>query len=451
MSEDEEKQNISSSSEPDEKSIPLWIRELFAKTWDPELIISGIAVFALIQLPDLLDEAYSYYRKLRLPGHQEQYAILGITIRILLYNFIIHIILRGFWVGLVGLQSVFPKGAQIEKLNYSNFFLKKLSKNTLSLGSLSVKLDNVCSILFSFSFLIVLAMVSAFLCLILFIIISFFPLFAGIETGIFTNVLALVFLSGSILYFIDFVTLGLLKKNETISKIYYPIYWFLSKITLAFLYRPIYYTFISNLKKWKLIKWVLVYFVFVWLISYNSIAAQLHWSRPWKSPKGIFYFFDHTPKEHSFSLKYYLNLNEGKTKPPVFINSDVIKGEYLKLVIVYNVFDDPTIKEICDEASILDTLSNEDSVHKAYEELTKERKNKIAQIALDCLSSFYKVYINDSLCQNLDYMFVRPHKAIITYIPVSHLPKGKNILEVKLGYEKEHRNHYIPFWIDRNE
>ena len=48
--------------------------------------------------------------------------------------------------------------------------------------------------------------------------------------------------------FIDFITLGSLKrvKDDTVSKIYLPIYRFYSTITLSFLYRPLIYNFIDD-------------------------------------------------------------------------------------------------------------------------------------------------------------------------------------------------------------
>lgn len=55
-------------------------------------------------------------------------------------------------------------------------------------------------------------------------------------------------LIGGLIVFIDFVTLGGLKriKNQRFAKIYLPIYWFYSHITLSFLYRPILYNFIDD-------------------------------------------------------------------------------------------------------------------------------------------------------------------------------------------------------------
>ncbi len=36
------------------------LRELTAQSWNLELVISGAALFAILQLPDLLDQAFDY-------------------------------------------------------------------------------------------------------------------------------------------------------------------------------------------------------------------------------------------------------------------------------------------------------------------------------------------------------------------------------------------------------
>ena len=38
------------------------LRELTAQSWNLELVISGAALFAVLQLPDLLDQAFDYFR-----------------------------------------------------------------------------------------------------------------------------------------------------------------------------------------------------------------------------------------------------------------------------------------------------------------------------------------------------------------------------------------------------
>ena len=51
---------------------------------------------------------------------------------------------------------------------------------------------------------------------------------------------------GMFLTFFDFITQGLLKKNKWVAKVYFPIYWVFSFLTLSFLYRPLVYNFLDH-------------------------------------------------------------------------------------------------------------------------------------------------------------------------------------------------------------
>ena len=62
-----------------------------------------------------------------------------------------HILLRGFWIGAIGLRSVQAK-IDFQKLRYSDFFTERLPKKVASLDQLLVKLDNFSSVIFAFTF-----------------------------------------------------------------------------------------------------------------------------------------------------------------------------------------------------------------------------------------------------------------------------------------------------------
>jgi hypothetical protein len=83
-------------------------------TWEVELLISGVAVFAMVQLPGLLDDAIFHLR----PRFSENWAaplwmfyVYAKTAAVILAaTFIIHLLLRARWIALVGLLSVHPEG-----------------------------------------------------------------------------------------------------------------------------------------------------------------------------------------------------------------------------------------------------------------------------------------------------------------------------------------------------
>jgi len=83
--------------------------------------------------------------------------------------------------------------------------------------------------------------------------------------NIFFIFLVLAYILLGLVVFFDFITLGSIKKikDNFISKIYFPIYWFFSTVTLSFLYRPLIYNFIDDKYTRKLFFMSIPYVVFV--------------------------------------------------------------------------------------------------------------------------------------------------------------------------------------------
>lgn len=89
-------------------------------TWEVELLISGVAVFAMLQLPGLLDDAL--FMLLPRFGDGWQMALLLVFMYakgaalILSLTFVLHLLLRAHWIALVGVHAVHPDGIRWERL-----------------------------------------------------------------------------------------------------------------------------------------------------------------------------------------------------------------------------------------------------------------------------------------------------------------------------------------------
>ena len=89
-------------------------------TWEVELLISGIAVFAMLQLPELLDN----WILQSAPRFVDRWAKLMWFVYIyaksaaiiLAVTFVIHLLLRARWIALVGMRSIYPKGVDWDNL-----------------------------------------------------------------------------------------------------------------------------------------------------------------------------------------------------------------------------------------------------------------------------------------------------------------------------------------------
>jgi hypothetical protein len=89
-------------------------------TWEMELLISGATVFALMQLPAKLDQLlYDALNRTSLGLASlitPLWVYAKVAVVILIGTFLLHLFLRGYWVALVGLDSVYPGGIQAGKL-----------------------------------------------------------------------------------------------------------------------------------------------------------------------------------------------------------------------------------------------------------------------------------------------------------------------------------------------
>jgi hypothetical protein len=103
--------------------VPVWLQNLQDNSWEIELLISGGAVFTLLQFPDAF---LIFYRSVKtsyaLPG-LNVYLILGMAcIKILTNGFILHLLLRSFWLAMVCINYTFPQGIEGRRMKQAHPF-----------------------------------------------------------------------------------------------------------------------------------------------------------------------------------------------------------------------------------------------------------------------------------------------------------------------------------------
>ncbi len=89
-------------------------------TWEVELLISGVAVFAMLQLAGWLgDQLFALLPRIT-TGMQAPIEMFFIYAKsasaILAATFVLHLMLRAHWIALVGMHSVFPSGIRWDRL-----------------------------------------------------------------------------------------------------------------------------------------------------------------------------------------------------------------------------------------------------------------------------------------------------------------------------------------------
>ncbi len=89
-------------------------------TWEMELLVSGATVFGLMQLPPVADRILFGLYNAASPDLAGLVLPLWIYVKFMLLTlvatFVAHLALRGYWVALAGLASVYPEGIRWDRL-----------------------------------------------------------------------------------------------------------------------------------------------------------------------------------------------------------------------------------------------------------------------------------------------------------------------------------------------
>jgi len=247
-----------------------WLDQLQQESWQLELIISGFAIYGLFMAYEPLSLS-AKIAKNEQHLYQLIISMIGlIACSILIFNLLLHVVLRGLWIGALGLRYV-SGDIDYDKLNYSPIFTNFLKNKIGSFDRYIAILEDYCSILFAISFLLifyVLGIVVSFISIALIAVYLIDNKADNTFLNVFGIVLVLVILLGMLLTLIDFIGQGILKKKKWIAKIYFPIYRLFSFLTLSFLYRPLVYNFLDN-KFGKRVTFMLIpiYAVIIWIAS----------------------------------------------------------------------------------------------------------------------------------------------------------------------------------------
>ena len=153
-------------------------------------------------------------------------------------------------------------------------------------------------------------------------------------------------------------------------------------LTLARFYRPIYYILVSNIKKWKI---ALLLTAFV-IISIQGVVGISNSSYPGESLSRISLWSD---SQNTGSYTGYYDDQVDDIKSIVAsIQSDIIRGNTVRLFMVLRADKEDSIKAYCN----LDSLFQVEGLGRA-------------QARLQCLETFYSVSIDDSVFTDLPFKF----------------------------------------------
>jgi hypothetical protein len=133
--------------------------DLHTKTYDIELLISGALVFGLSSAPGALDSFFDRWSArvdgLASPAMTYLYLYSQMIVYSMLVTFVAHLCLRGYWIALLGLESVWSDGWKWDRLTIGPFTREHLQRRVTSLSDAINKADDRASVIFAAGALLV--------------------------------------------------------------------------------------------------------------------------------------------------------------------------------------------------------------------------------------------------------------------------------------------------------
>ena len=243
--------------------------------------------------------------------------------------------------------------------------------------------------------------------------------------------------------FLDFVTLGFLKKKKWLSKIYFPIYWIFSFITLSFLYRPLVYNFLDH-KFGRRLSFTLVPIYFLILLGTSLRYYDSNYLDEDMSSSSIF--------ANNENYEDYLKANNEFVKNTI-IQSKVIRDNYVKVFIPYSQSIENRVFEYNKGLKPEKDKRGLGSEIRFNETIDYSKRDSLKSQYLKTFNSIYTVLV-DSTEYKSDFIFSKSLKNKLgfeTYIDIDSLKKGKHLLKVqRYKFTEKDTSKWvvanIPFW-----
>jgi len=423
------------------------LKRLQEESWQLELLISGFAIFGLFSAIPSIELAVMDAQLTQQIYAFVVYSILWASCKILIFNLLLHVLLRGIWIGALGLRYV-SGDIDYDSLKYSPRFTRYLKKRVGSFDRYIGTLENYCSVIFAISFLLIFYVLAITFTIVVIALIANYLLASDelpgwLSKGVGIS-LMLFIVFGMFFTVIDFITLGFLKKKKWVSRIYFPIYWVFSFITLSFLYRPLVYNFLDN-KFGKRLSFALVPF-------YILIAL----TQTIRYKTSNYFDINSTSTEIIANNNNYEDLlTESSFVDDVAIQSKVITESFVKVFVQFNetienrmYLYNEGLKPKEDNRGLGSNITfNGGPI------IDGRKRDSLRKVYIKTFNNIYYVKI-DSTVYNSDFIFassVQNKEGFESYIPTKHLKEGKHILRLRRKSIQNQDTTYrsvatIPFW-----
>lgn len=430
----------------------------YDRTWELELLISGAVAFTLLQLPSAVDGAFDRIGPRLGEGLFQATMFAYIYVKIILYaliaTFIVHLAARAYWVGLVGLTSVYPNGVRWEQTRYGPITKEFYRERLPSLQQQTAAVDRFCSILFSFATIIVLTFVSSTVVVIAMAGLSWLvgKRLLGWENEmlIFYGILALLLIPMLVASQMDKrwgERMGSRAKRAVRGALRIGYFSQLGALTAT-----ISNTLFTNIHRVKSVG--IFYLAFVGLLAFFMVRDVM--VRLGGESIDGYGYLPENPDSHSVAYWFYENQrgdNALHARAPS-IQSDIIREPFVRLFLPYYPRrHNALVEDRCPDATV-----------ELREEAAPDERRRAelarTQTLVDCLAALQPITLNGQPLGDPGFRFyTRPDtgiRGLIAYLSTADLPVGENLLVVQPVPRPRPRDgdppptpHFIPFWVAR--
>jgi len=397
---------------------PDWLTETQNKSWEPEILISGITLTFLFLLSNYIFNFYGMLIQefgVRYVIGKNLYIVSIVILTGLKVGLILHLIFRGIWTGFVGLSFVFPHGVNKNAMPKS-----KRNIDYPKPEQYVIKVEKVCSLLFSFIFSSIMFVGATASLLVLFAVLYI----TGLDAQ-YIKYIILIIIPLSMIFGIYLLLSETILKNPK----------FKLKIRTSILDNVL-FTYFTNIGRIKVSLIFVFYFVFIGLLSIPDISKF-----DFNNEQGV----NTQPQKGvvQLNMDHYQNSRDNKTRiSKAAIEKFWIKENKIELFVGSYKEDVYTIRNLRENPSSLNKLDiNADSSGISINDLLQ-------------------IFINNKKISGLRWYGANNlhtnHKRFLTTIPLDSLSNGYHELKINkilwINKKKEMKsvNNWdkIPFELD---
>lgn len=434
-------------------------------TWEMELLLSGATVFALFQLAGWI-AGQGFELIIRMEGIGLTLTLLGLVygqgaVVLLVCAFMVHLLLRAYWVALIGLHSIFPHGLKEDGLRAGPIARELLARRWVDIGAVIERADNRATMVFAMGiatalFIIPVTIFAAVLFGIAFAL-AFFIGDMALAGQIYGILGGLIIVPILLAQWLDRWKGATLPPDSWRRRVLAAVLSASSRIGMAREGNPLVSIFSSNIGERRgtvivMTAMTLALFVASLPILIDRDDLGLGSYGGWPSPRSGM-------SSTSDGRHYASSFEPGLTPPVPYVPDRVAAGDYLPLIVPYVPSRHRHLLDACVDADDPPDTREKRTLGGEFEDAAKEDARRAPILA--CLTGHFQLSLDGVPLAIAPEWFNDPRRdlrGVLYMIDVRSLTPGRHELAVLAGLppasgddEDEEASgkvqpHRIPFW-----